>query len=225
MLAAIAQSVPLAIGVVVSSIPLVVVTLTLLTRHHKAAVLAFLLGWMAGITLVGSLVLVLADDTSHAPQTAPAWVPWARVVIGLLLLVLAARQWHGRPRNGTLALQPAWMDRLDALTAAKAGALGLALTTVNPKNLLLAAAGAMAILSANPGPLGQWVALGVFTAVASLGVAAPALVYLTLGERATQALAHTKAWIVQHNAVTMATVLLLLGLVVLGNGLAQLQAA
>ena len=67
--------------------------------------------------------------------------------------------------------------------------------------------------------------LAVFTAVASLGVAAPVLVYLALGDRAAAPLAQTKAWIVQNNATTMATVLLLLGLVVLGNGLAQWQQA
>ena len=114
---------------------------------------------------------------------------------------------------------------LDTLSVPKAGGLGLALTTVNPKNLLLVVAGALAILAASPGPLGQWVALAVFTAVASLGVAAPAVLHLVLGDRAAAPLAQTKAWIVQNNATTMASVLLLLGLVVLGNGLEQLQAA
>ena len=114
---------------------------------------------------------------------------------------------------------------LDTLSVPKAGGLGLALTTVNPKNLLLVVAGALAILAASPGPLGQWIALIVFTAIASLGVAAPAVLYLVLGDRAAAPLAQTKAWIVQNNATTMATVLLLLGLVVLGNGLGQLQAA
>ena len=225
MFAAIAQSLPLAVGVVISSIPLVVVTLTLLARQNKAAVLAFLLGWMAGITLVGSLVLLLADGTSRDPQTAPGWLAWARVGVGVLLLGLATRQWRSRPRNGAVAPQPAWMQMLDTLSVPKAGGLGLALTTVNPKNLLLVTAGALAILAASPGPLGQWIALAVFTAVASLGVAAPALAYLALGERVAVPLAQTKAWIVQNNAITMATVLLLLGMVVLGNGLGQLQAA
>ena len=198
MFAAIAQSAPIAVGIIFSSIPLVAVTLALLTRPHKTAVLAFLLGWMAGITLVGSLVLLLA---------------------------LAARQWRSRPRNGAVAPQPTWMDMLDTLSVPKAGGLGLALTTVNPKNLLLVVAGALSILAASPGPLGQWIALIVFTAIASLGVAAPAVLYLVLGDRAAAPLAQTKAWIVQNNATTMATVLLLLGLVVLGNGLEQLQAA
>ena len=71
MLTAIAQSLPLAMGVVFSSIPLVAVTLALLTRPNKAAVSAFLLGWMAGITLVGGLVLLLADGSSREAQTTP----------------------------------------------------------------------------------------------------------------------------------------------------------
>ena len=225
MFAAIAQSAPIAVGIIFSSIPLVAVTLALLTRPHKTAVLAFLLGWMAGITLVGSLVLLLADGSSRDAQATPGWLAWARIAIGGLLLALAARQWRSRPRNGAVAPQPTWMDMLDTLSVPKAGGLGLALTTVNPKNLLLVVAGALAILAASPGPLGQWVALIVFTAIASLGVAAPAVLYLVMGDRAAAPLAQTKAWIVQNNATTMATVLLLLGLVVLGNGLEQLQAA
>ena len=225
MFAAIAQSAPIAVGIIFSSIPLVAVTLALLTRPHKTAVLAFLLGWMAGITLVGSLVLLLADGSSRDAQATPGWLAWARIAIGGLLLALAARQWRSRPRNGAVAPQPTWMDMLDTLSVPKAGGLGLALTTVNPKNLLLVVAGALSILAASPGPLGQWVALIVFTAIASLGVAAPAVLYLVLGDRAAAPLAQTKAWIVQNNATNMATVLLLLGLVVLGNGLEQLQAA
>ena len=225
MFAAIAQSAPIAVGIIFSSIPLVAVTLALLTRPHKTAVLAFLLGWMAGITLVGSLVLLLADGSSREAQTTPGWLAWARIAIGGLLLALAARQWRSRPRNGAVAPQPTWMDMLDTLSVPKAGGLGLALTTVNPKNLLLVVAGALSILAASPGPLGQWIALIVFTAIASLGVAAPAVLYLVLGDRAAAPLAQTKAWIVQNNATNMATVLLLLGLVVLGNGLGQLQAA
>lgn len=225
MFAAIAQSAPIAVGIIFSSIPLVAVTLALLTRPHKTAVLAFLLGWMAGITLVGSLVLLLADGSSRDAQATPGWLAWARIAIGGLLLALAARQWRSRPRNGAVAPQPTWMDMLDTLSVPKAGGLGLALTTVNPKNLLLVVAGALSILAASPGPLGQWIALIVFTAIASLGVAAPAVLYLVLGDRAAAPLAQTKAWIVQNNATNMATVLLLLGLVVLGNGLGQLQAA
>ena len=225
MFAAIAQSAPIAVGIIFSSIPLVAVTLALLTRPHKTAVLAFLLGWMAGITLVGSLVLLLADGSSRDAQATPGWLAWARIAIGGLLLALAARQWRSRPRNGAVAPQPTWMDMLDTLSVPKAGGLGLALTTVNPKNLLLVVAGALSILAASPGPLGQWIALIVFTAIASLGVAAPAVLYLVLGDRAAAPLAQTKAWIVQNNATPMATVLLLLGLVVLGNGLEQLQAA
>ena len=89
MFAAIAQSAPIAVGIIFSSIPLVAVTLALLTRPHKTAVLAFLLGWMAGITLVGSLVLLLADGSSRDAQATPGWLAWARIAIGGLLLALA----------------------------------------------------------------------------------------------------------------------------------------
>ena len=221
MLATIASALPIALGIVLSSIPLMVVTLTLLTRPSKRAVLAFLLGWVGGMALLGSLVLVLAQGWADTARTPAPWLAWVRVVLGLLLLGLAVRQWQNRPRAGAAASPPAWMSRLEQFTPRQAAALGGALTTLNPKNALLLVSGCSTILAAAPGPTAQWVALVVFIAVASLGVAAPALLYLVRGERAMAALQRLQAGIVRHNASIMATVLALLGLVVLANGLAQ----
>ena len=79
-------------------------------------------------------------------------------------------------RHAPTSGQPASLDEPARATHPRqATALGVALTTLNPKNALLLVSGCSTILAAAPGPAAQWTALAVFIAVASLGVAAPAL--------------------------------------------------
>ena len=222
MLAPIVQSLPIAIGILLSSTPLVAITLTLYTRGRKAAVWAFILGWVGSMALIGGAVLVMADTPGSGPGLPSGWVNGTRIVLGLLLLYLALKQWRGRPQPGTEAPPPKWMRLLEGISTAKAGGLGLALVALNPKNLLLTLSGAVAMVDASPAPVAQWAALAVFTTVASLGIASPVLAALVLGPRVVPALDGAKAWIVANNAAIMTTVLLLLGLVVLGNGLSAL---
>ena len=49
-----------------------------------------------------------------------AAVSWIKIGLGVLLLLLAVRQWRGRPKPGTDAALPGWMSAMDSLTPAKA---------------------------------------------------------------------------------------------------------
>lgn len=62
----------------------------------------------------------------------------------------------------------------------------------------------------------------VFVAVASLGVATPAVARLLLGDRADSLLAVADEWMIANNAAIMAVVLVVLGAVLIGNGVAAL---
>mgnify|MGYP001241908415 CR=1 FL=1 len=87
---------------------------------------------------------------------------------------------------------------------------------------LLVLSGAVTIATATLLPLAQLGALVVFTLVGSLGVAAPLLASLLLGERANAPLLRSKAWMMRNNATIMAVVLAVLGVVVTANGVAKL---
>lgn len=222
MLSAIAQSLPIAIGVLLASAPVIAITLILVTRGDSKALLSFLCGWVCGFLVVGGVVILLIDRIALEADAAPAWVNGIRILLGGLLLLLSWRQWQGRPRNGAAPAAPRWMSMIDTLTPVRAAGLGFALVTVNPKNLLLVLSGAVTIAAATPVPLVQLVALLVFTVVGSLGVSAPLLASLLLGERATVPLQRFKAWMMRNNASIMALVLLVLGVAVIANGVAKL---
>ena len=58
---AIGEILPLAVGVAISPIPIIAVVLMLSTPKGKGNGLAFLLGWLIGLGLVGVIVLLVAD--------------------------------------------------------------------------------------------------------------------------------------------------------------------
>ncbi len=72
---------------------------------------------------------------------------------------------------------------------------------MNPKNLLLVVAGAVAITQTGISAGQQAAAYSVFAVVGSLGVAVPLAIYLAAGDRAPETLARLKKWLGQHNNV------------------------
>jgi hypothetical protein len=57
---AIGQSLPLAVGVALSPVPIIAVVLMLTTPRARTNGPAFVLGWLLGLGVVGAVVLALA---------------------------------------------------------------------------------------------------------------------------------------------------------------------
>jgi Sap, sulfolipid-1-addressing protein len=221
MLTAVFAGVPLALGLAVAALPVVLVPIALAAKRPAAVARAFLFGWLLGILLAGALVMALADILV-LPSGNVVWFSYVKIVLGLLLVTLAVRRWAGRPRAGQDPPVPGWMAGIDAMSAGKAFGLALLLATLNPKNLALVAAGATTIAQATPVPGQQGVALRVFAIVGSVGVGAPAVVTTVLGDRADEVLTAADRWMTSRSTVIVAVVLLVLGVVLAINGFAGL---
>src|SRR4051794_12666839 len=182
---AIGQILPTAIGVAVSPLPIVAVVLMLVSARGLVNACAFIAGWWLGLAVVGIIVLSLASGAgATSGDGAPAtWVNWLKLILGLLLLLVAAMQWKQRPHGDDEAPTPTWMGALDAFTPVKATGAGIVMSAVNPKNLLLAVAGAAAIAGAGISTSDETVAWIVFVAVASIGVVTPVVISLAMGSR------------------------------------------
>jgi hypothetical protein len=61
--------------------------------------------------------------------------------------------------------------------------------------------------------------VALFTALASLTTAGPVLYYVANGERAMAVLDEVKRWLIQNSATVMTMILLILGTVMIGNGI------
>ncbi len=214
---------PLAVGVAISPVPIIAIALMLGSPRARSTGPAFATGWVAGLTIVGTVILVIASGSSTSSSGGPAtWVSVLKLVFGLLFLLLASRTWHGRPRGGQEAALPRWMQAIDGFGAGKALGIGALLSGVNPKNLALTVAAAATIAEAGISGGQEAVALAVFVVVASLSILAPLAVYFLLGARAKAILDEIKGFMSAHNAAIMAVLLVVLGVKLIGDAIAGL---
>lgn len=215
---AIGESLPIAVGVLVSPMPIVALVLMLVSRHARSNGTAFVAGWLAGIFVLGTIVALLVGAAGSGYADTPTWAALLKIVLGALLLVLALRSWQGRPDEGESAATPKWMAALDEFDALKAFGTGVLLGSVNPKNLLLVVSAGSTIGTATSVNGERIVAMAVFTVIASLGVLVPFGIYLVAGERAAQLLESIKAWMIANNAAIMTVLLVVLGVKMVGDG-------
>lgn len=213
-----------AVGVAISPVPIIAVTLMLFSQRARVNGSAFLLGWVLAVAVVSGVAYTLADQGDAATSsTAADTIAWGKIVFGVLFLLLAARNWRSRPAPGTKPEMPKWMAGVDALTPPKAFGLSLLLAGVNPKNLMLAASAGAALAGLGL-PTGEAVgSLIVFVVVASLSIAAPVFYYLVGGEKAKARLDEMKDWLVLHNDAVMAVLLLVFGAKLIADGLPPLS--
>ena len=220
---AIGQVLSFGVGVALSPVPIIAVVLMLATPRGRANGPAFLAGWIAGIAVLGTIVLLIASGASASKHGAPAtWVSILKIVLGVLLLLLAAKQWRGRPRGEGEPRLPAWMKAIDKFTAVRSTAMGIALSAVNPKNLLLVVGAAAAIAQTGASPGSQAVALAVFILIATLGVGAPVAIYFLMGQRAPKILGELHDWMARENATIMAVICLIIGAKLIGDAITAL---
>jgi threonine/homoserine/homoserine lactone efflux protein len=220
---AIGQVLPLGVVVALSPVPIIAIVLMLATPHAKSNGPAFLLGWLAGLSIVGAIVLLASGAADATDDSEPAtWVSWLLIVLGVLLVGLAVKQWRGRPKAGDDAALPKWMQTIDSFSPPKTVAMGALLSGVNPKNLLLTIAAAAAIAETGIDAGQEAIALAVFIVIGTLGVAVPLIVFLVLGERSHKLLDDLKSWMSAHNAAIMAVITLVIGTKLLGDGIGGL---
>ncbi len=218
----IGEVLPVAVAVAVSPVPVIAVILMLFTPKARTNSVAFLLGWLLGLTVVGSIVLIAGDVASDdSGESTVSGV--VKLVFGLLFLVLAVRSWRSRPKAGEDPEMPGWMAAIENFGAGKSAGIAALLSGLNPKNLALTVAGAATIAAAGLTTGEEIGAFAVFVAIGSVTVAAPVLVYLIMGERAQGGLNSLKEWLVANNNTVMAVLLVVLGAKLLGDAITILS--
>jgi threonine/homoserine/homoserine lactone efflux protein len=209
---------PMAVGIALSPLPVAAVILMLFSAKARSNGVAFIIGWVAGLAIVGAAVLAFggAAGTATAPSTLSIVI---QLLLGLLLLVAAARQWRASRKVAGEPEVPKWMRTIDDFSASKSFAHGAALSGVNPKNLALNVAAMAALAQAGVPPPQQWLTFAAFLLLASVTVALPVAYFLVGGDSSKANLTSMKTWLISHNAIVTAVVLLILGMKLLGTGL------
>jgi hypothetical protein len=220
MAQAIGEVLPLAVGVALSPVPIIAVVLMLVSARARANGTMFVLGWIIGLGAVGAIALALSSPADASTEGQPAtWVNVLKLILGLLVLVVAAKQWRGRPRGDDEPATPKWMGAIDQFGPAKALGAGAVLAGANPKNAMLAVAAAVSIAGVRMSGGEEAGAYLVFALIGTIGVAVPVVIYFAMGDRAGAVLERLRGWMAHNNAVIMAVLLLVIGAKLVGEAI------
>lgn len=220
---AILQAVPIGLAMALSPFPVIGIVLILAAPDGRSRGLAFLAGALAGVGVVSAAILALEARADPTDGGDPAtWISVLKLLIALALLGLAAGKWRSRPRDGALPERPAWMGALQGLSARRAAGMGVLLTGLNPKNMVLMGAAATSIAGSAGDAAARITALVVFVVVACAGVAIPVGATLLWGPRAARALDAVREWMLRRNATITAVILVLIAAKLIADAAAAL---
>jgi threonine/homoserine/homoserine lactone efflux protein len=200
------------LGITLEPFPLAAFILILSAEKGTRKGLAFILGWLACLVVVIAAVILVTEGNPPKPNTAPSTVALAvKLAVGIVLILLAVRQWRrmGRPRK-----PPAWMARLDRLSPWAAAGLAAFL-----QPWALVAAGAAEITQASLSNAADYLTLMLFCVLAT-----SSFLYLELYASFKPATADARLrsmrnWLDTHRDQAIVVISLLLGFWLAGESI------
>lgn len=218
----IGEILPLALGITISPVPIIAAILMLLSPKPTGTSLGFLLGWVLGIVVAVTLFSLASQAMpEEGGDTSNPTAGVVKIVLGALLLLLAVKQWRGRPQDGEEPQLPGWMKVIDTMTPVRASGLGFLLSAVNPKNLLMAAGAGVIVGGASLDSTESAIVIVVFTVIAAASVAIPVIANLVASNKMAGPLESMHTWLTKESGVVMAVLLLVIGIDVIGKGISS----
>ncbi len=211
--------VPLALVIAVSPLSIIPAVLVLHAPQPRPAGLAFLGGWLFGLVAQTVLFVAGSGGLGDMHKSTPTWASWLRVVLGSALILFGIYRWVTRHSHTE---SPAWMRSFSTMRPRRAAITGLVLTVVRLEVLLMNLAAGLAIGTSDLDHVDKLSAGIVFVAVSASTVAIPILAYVAAGHRLDDFLERVRDWMEKNNAALMAAILVLIGLMVLHNGIRAL---
>jgi len=211
----------LPLGVVCALSPWAIVAVILMLASDRPTnAVAWLAGWTLSTLAVGVLVVLFLGGYDFSPKSTPTIVACVvQVLLGVLLLIAAARFWARRPaHSGQLPKEPGWMTRIGKLRATWAFLIGAFWI-----NTALVIAAGVDTLRAN---LSRGESLAVFAVFTLITVSVQGMLILyayVLPERASIGLARIREWIARNQEAALAVVALLLAIWFAGKGIRGLR--
>lgn len=212
---------PLALAAAVSSMPIVAVSVILLSPRRGESALPFLAGWVLGCITVLLLGTLAAQALPLHPRRRPeTTIAVLEIVIGVGLVGLGLLALRKRTET-TVGPLPSWVNKIDTFGSLPSFGVGLALN-LRPKALLLAAAASLVLRSGKLGAGESLIMIAVYTAIATSTVSVPTVLTLMFPERMEPRLNAARAWLTKNGLLITAVVMMLVGVVVAGFGFGNL---
>jgi Sap, sulfolipid-1-addressing protein len=192
----------------------------MLASDRPANAVWWLAGWAVSTFGVGLLIILFFNGFDYSGSRTPARAACiVQVVIGLLLLVAAARFWARRPaRTGNLPTEPRWITRIGRMSPMWAFLIGA--FWINTTLVVAAAVDALRAELATGQALAVFAA---FTVVTLLVQGALVLYAHLLPRHAAIGLTRIRRWIARNQNVALAVIALALAIWLTGKGITGLR--
>lgn len=219
---ALAQVLPIAIAVALSSVPIMATVMILLSPRGRASALPFLLGWLIGLATVVTAATVGAAALPRPGVRQPdLYLAWAQIAVGTLLAGLAAVRWYRAIRMPRPTSMPKWLLGVQSMGPLPALGLSLALN-LRPKALLLAIAAGLGVHAADAGVPSSAIVLAIYVAISGSTVAVPIIASLIAPARMAPTLIAIRSWLTRNSTTVTNVIVLVLGVFIAGNGISRL---
>ena len=216
--------IPLAAVIALSPIHLIPAVLMIFSPRAGASSAGYVAAWVAGLLLLTSACVAVAvlaghsglvgTDGAFTPRPRPVTPSTAKVILGVLLVLVGLRRWLRRQGHGG---PPRWVTSLASLNPRERRRWGCCCRWRIESD----ADGGAAGLAIRAGAGMGHGSVALFVALASVTVVLPPLV-TWWGERFKVPLARVRDQLLDNHATAMAVMIGALGVIVMVEGLAGL---
>ena len=190
----------------------------LMTPRALTNAYSFLLGWFAGLFLVGGLVLIIPGLNYYTSGPTPV-SGWIRIALAALFLLIGLLIAKDLPKQRKKHRTPKWMEKVDSYGSRQSVGIGLFLSIMNFKNSAMVASGAVVIAAEDLPIFQEVILLIVFCFIASIGVLIPLVIYLLFRRVVESVFAKMKIWLQRYSSLILMLVLLVFGSIALYRGI------
>ena len=212
---------PLGVAAAVSTVPILVTILILLSENRNRSALAYLIGWVVGTLFLVTVGTVAASSLPEPRPRQPDTIVGAlEILVGVALAGLGVLALRRRQERAS-GQEPKWAHAVGAFGAGRSLGLDLALN-LRPKSVLLCAAAGLALDSANDGVEVTAVLVLVYTVIATSTVAVPIIATLISPTRMEPRLVEARKRLDDNGRLVSGAMRVMIGLLLVAAGITHL---
>lgn len=220
---AIGSTLAAAMGIALSPLPIIGVVLILSSRNGLRNGSLFAAGWAVGLLIIAGVTLLFLGGADDAESSSSTIADLLRLAAGGGLVALGLRKGINGVRSDEPPKTPEWMASLNEATSLKSFGLGLLLSGVNFKMIVLTASAVTTYIELGLKNGELILAIVIFVLLASCSVAGAVLAKRLGGARADSMLDGVRRFMLANNAIIIAIIFVILGANVFGAGLSGLS--
>ena len=218
---ALGSLIPLGVAAAVSTVPILVTILILLSNNRNRSALPYLIGWVVGTLFLVTVGTIAASSLPEPRPRQPDTIVGAlEILLGVGLVSLGILAFRRRQERAS-GQEPKWAQAVGAFGAGRSLGLGLALN-LRPKSVLLCAAAGLALDSANDGVEVTAVLVLVYTVVATSTVAVPIIATLISPTRMEPRLVEARKRLDDNGRLVSGAMMVMIGLLLVAAGITHL---